>query len=137
MPVRKFYLLLLVGWALQSGAATGDTVSESRVQRLGQLEQIQAETVILEAKAARARVQKELEDNGIVATIPTASRLPSVQEIYGTGNRLVARLRWSDGSQAELAAGQRVSGTAFSITHLTAREVRVSDGTHERILPFH
>lgn len=81
---------------------------------LQRLEQIQAETVMLEAKAARTRIQRELEDSGIdtrtynlplngreLAILPRTGGLPSVKEIYGSGKQLMARLVLSDGKRAD------------------------------------
>ncbi|KOY63020.1 hypothetical protein AM629_05555 [Photorhabdus heterorhabditis] len=119
---------------------------------LHQLEQIQAETVILEAQAARARAQKELAENvseNITTTMssvtdsemhssvmPRMQQLPHIQEIYGTGNRLIARLGLPDGSWVEATTGQFIPGTAYKIKAITALEVRVSNGSNERSLPF-
>lgn len=88
---------------------------------LQRLEQIQAETVMLEVKAARARIQRELEYSGIdtltanlplngrdLAILPRAGGLPSVEEIYGSGKQLMARLLLSDGKRAELRQGEQI-----------------------------
>ncbi|WP_051690845.1 type IV pilus biogenesis protein PilP [Photorhabdus australis] len=119
---------------------------------LHQLEQIQAETVILEAQAARARAQKELAENvseNVTTTMPSITgseihssvmpriqQLPHIQEIYGTGNRLIARLGLPDGSWVEATTGQLIPGTEYKIKTITALEVRVSNGSNERSLPF-
>ncbi|EFW11167.1 type IV pilus biogenesis protein PilP, partial [Serratia symbiotica str. Tucson] len=95
---------------------------------LQRLEQIQAETVMLEAKAARARIQRELEESGIdartanlplngreLAILPRTGGLPSVEEIYGSGKQLMARLVLSDGKRAELRQGEQIPGTRFRV----------------------
>ncbi|BBI93033.1 type IV pilus biogenesis protein PilP [Serratia symbiotica] len=117
---------------------------------LQRLEQIQAETVLLEAKAARARIQRELEESGIdartanlpltgreLAILPRAGSLPSVEEIYGSGKQLMARLVLSDGKRAELRQGEQIPGTRFLIETISAREVRVADGNDKRTLAFY
>lgn len=106
---------------------------------LQRLEQIQAETVMLEAKAAHARIQRELEDSGIdartanlplngrgLAILPRAGGLPSVEEIYGSGQQLMARLVLFDGKRAELRQGEQIPGSRFLIETISAREVRVA-----------
>ncbi|HGJ5864820.1 type IV pilus biogenesis protein PilP [Arsenophonus nasoniae] len=117
---------------------------------LQRLEQIQAETVMLEAKAARARIQRELEDSGIdartaplplngreLAMLPRAGGLPSVEEIYGSGKQLMARLVLSDGKRAELRQGEQIPGTRLRVETISAREVWVADGNDKRTLAFY
>ncbi|OKP21798.1 type IV pilus biogenesis protein PilP [Serratia fonticola] len=123
---------------------------------LRRLEKIQAETVIVEAQVARAKAMKSLVDSGSSGSVPDvmagtaavavnvsqmkskAMPLPQINEIYGTGNRLIARLVLGDGSYAELTTGQQVPGTLLKITSISAREVRVSalDGAGVQSLPF-
>ncbi|PUA41488.1 type IV pilus biogenesis protein PilP [Pseudomonas protegens] len=117
-------------------------------QTLLQLEQIQAETVLLEAQAARAKAKKELEEgtsggSGLPMLESSGASLPArplgrvhVQEIYGAGNRLVARLGLPDGSQVEIVPGEAIPGTDLTVTAISARSVRVSGGEGERVLPF-
>lgn len=123
---------------------------------LRRLERIQAETVIVEAQVARAKAQKALEDSGSSVSVPDVTAgtaavavnvsqakrkvtpLPQINEIYGTGNRLIARLVLSDGTYAELTTGQQVPGTPLKVTSISAREVRVAalDGSGAQSLPF-
>ncbi|WP_048797378.1 MULTISPECIES: type IV pilus biogenesis protein PilP [Serratia] len=123
---------------------------------LRRLEKIQAETVIVEAQVARAKALKSLEDSGSSGSVPDVTTgtaavavnvsqmkskvtpLPQINEIYGAGNRLIARLALGDGSYAELTTGQQVPGTQLKITSISAREVRVSalDGAGVQSLPF-
>ncbi|MGL9751229.1 MAG: type IV pilus biogenesis protein PilP [Symbiopectobacterium sp.] len=101
---------------------------------LQRLEQIQAETVLLEAKAACTRIQRELEESGIddrianlpltgreLAILPSTGGLPSVEEIYGSGQQLMARLVLFDGKRAELRQGEQIPGTRFLIETISAR----------------
>lgn len=149
--MRHLKRLLLSGALLVACAARATLLPPVLEEHtLKRLEQIQAETVILEAKAARARVQRELEAGGIDATLPPLTMkggtmavptlgtgLPVVQEIYGTGKQLRVRLVLPDGTLTELAAGEPVPGGTLTVTAITSREVRVSDGSRERTLAFH
>ncbi|HFZ1935465.1 TPA: type IV pilus biogenesis protein PilP [Serratia marcescens] len=133
----------------------GDS-DEGKDFTLRRLEKIQAETVIVEAQVARAKAQKALEDSGSSVSVPDVTAgtaavavnvsqakskvppLPQINEIYGAGNRLIARLALSDGTYAELTTGQQVPGTQLKISSISAREVRVSalDGSGAQSLPF-
>lgn len=154
MQNRK-YTLLITAWLSAAYAekppllplpSQPPVMEEDTLQRL---EQIQADTVLLEAKAARARIQRELEDRGMdtrtahlplngreIAILQRASGLPSVEEIYGRGQQLMARLVLSDGQRAELMQGEPIPGTRFWVESISAREVRVADGHEKRTLAF-
>lgn len=139
-------VLLVAAWL--SGAAYAETPLEDYT--LQRLEQIQAETVMLEAKAARARIQRELEESGIntratdlplngreMAISPRIGGLPSVEEIYGSGKQLIARLLLSNGKRVELRPGEKIPSTRFRVKAITDREVRVADGDDKRTLTFY
>lgn len=141
-------VLFIAAWL--SGVTYAETPPVMEEYTLQRLEQIQAETVMLEAKAARARIQRELEESGIdtrtanlslnnrdLAMLPRAGGLPSVEEIYGSGKQLMARLALSDGKRAELRQGEQIPGTRFWVEVINAREVRVSDGNDKRTLAFY
>lgn len=123
-----------------------------------QVEEIQGETVIAEAKVILAKARKALSENGSMAVTETSigtsaipvsatspalsaaahNQLPQINEIYGGGKSLIARLVLSDGSYAELTEGQHIPGTKLKITSISAREVRVSgvEGGTIQSLPF-
>lgn len=129
----------------QTSMATTELSEQVKAKRdftLRQLEEIQAETVIVEAQVLRAKAIKSLGENGAVpvtgsTTIPVNAAspgvsasanntLPQINEIYGGSQRLIARLQLNDGSYAELTEGQNIPGTQLKITSISAREVRVS-----------
>lgn len=151
MQNHKYALFIAAGLSAAAYAETPPpqppVMEEYTLQRL---EQIQAETVLLEAKAARARIQRELEESGIdartanlplngreLAMLPRVGGLPSVEEIYGSGQQLMARLVLFDGKRAELRQGEQIPGTRFLVEAISAREVRVADGNDKRTLAFY
>ena len=103
---------------------------------LARLEQIQSETLILEAQAARAKAERAAggsSDDSSPApalAMSTASGLPRIAEIAGSG-RLSATLVMPDNSQVQVSAGQAISGTGLTVSRITAQSVivRRRDGT--------
>ncbi|MEQ0866964.1 type IV pilus biogenesis protein PilP [Pseudomonas aeruginosa] len=135
----------------EHAAPRGETILPAYT--LQQLEQLQAETVLLEAQAAKAKAQAALVEApgkagggegqvmGVVAgTAPTVARsgLAYVQEIYGSGARLKARILLPTGRAVELLPGDPLPGTDLTVTAITPRSVRVADadGAGEHALPF-
>lgn len=114
------------------------------VYTLQQLEQLQAETVLLEAQAAKAKAKAALTETSnktgeglVMGTAP--QRLTYVQEIYGAGARLKARILLPTGRAVELLSGDLIPGTDLKIIAITPRSVRVAgmNGVSEHALPFH
>lgn len=118
---------------------------------LQRLELIQAETVLLEAQAARAKVQRELDEvplnsNKELATnVPQTQQqifsrstysLPVVQEIYGNKKRLVAQIVTAEGGITTVSVGQIIQGTNYKVTSITSKSVQVSDGIVTQTLAF-
>lgn len=118
-------------------ASTGFTVA--------QLEQIQAQTLILEAKAQRAKAEQAAQGGGDDGGLPvsrapagaaspgagTGSALPRIAEISGNGSALRVRLVMPDGSMLQATQGQSIAGTDLTITRVTAQAVqaRRANGT--------
>ncbi|EKS6646037.1 type IV pilus biogenesis protein PilP [Enterobacter hormaechei] len=113
---------------------------------LGSLETIQAETVLFEAKVARARALGELQKSGAdtdtapffspappaatdapaVKGAATDTTPPQVVEIAGSGNTLSALLVLSNGTQVRILPGSRVPGTNYTVSRISLNEVVVS-----------
>lgn len=122
-------------------------LDDSKNLTLGRLETIQSETVVVEAQVIRAKAIKSLqESNGYSQSLPGVlpgslnssdsavpvktkqEAMPLISEIYGAGNKLIAKIVLSDGSYSEVAQNQRIPGTRYVVKRITANEVIVSSG---------
>ncbi|EEP98769.1 hypothetical protein yruck0001_7740 [Yersinia ruckeri ATCC 29473] len=118
-----------------------------RALNLGQLESIQAETVLYEAQLARAKALNELQKNGYDRSLdqpfnpapPSQDNskkevkgatkdavLPHVIEITGNGKVFTALLALGNGNQVTVQVGQRIPGTDFVVKHVSINDVVVS-----------
>lgn len=117
-----------------------------RALNLGQLESIQAETVLYEAQLARAKALNELQKNGYERVLdqpfnPAPPSLdgkadvkgaaqdavpPQIVEITGAGNGYLAVLSLSNGNQVSVQTGNRIPGTGYVVKRITLNEVVVS-----------
>lgn len=122
-------------------------LDDSKNLTLGRLETIQSETVVVEAQVIRAKAIKSLqESNGYSSSLPgvlpgslntsdsampvkaKVEAMPLISEIYGSGNKLIAKIVLSDGSYSEVTQNQRIAGTRYIVKRVTANEVIVSSG---------
>ncbi|EAO6702783.1 type IV pilus biogenesis protein PilP [Salmonella enterica] len=119
----------------------------------GQLEELQAKTLLLEAQVQAARLQKELttaETAGSGGNVPAAgpfaagmpadmgavpvqaaTRLPGrikILEVSGRGKDLQATLSFPDGRQSQVQTGSVVPGTSLKVKAITLSSVTLSDG---------
>ncbi|EII0382494.1 type IV pilus biogenesis protein PilP [Salmonella enterica] len=124
----------------------------------GQLEALQARTLLLEAKVQAARLQKELTTaeaagdggNGPAAAAgpfamnmpadvgatpvpaaPAATRAPgriAVLEVSGRGNALQATLSFPDGRRSVVKAGNTLPGSTLTVKAISLSGVTLSDG---------
>lgn len=156
-PARTGLLLsvLLSGPALS--ATTGDVLPPNVT--LGELEAAQARNLILEQKVQTARLEQQLRESQsgqstdrnylTTATQPamplmaqsapsqqatsagTEKRAGSVrlQEIYGRGTQLRARIVLPDGGVTEVVKGDQIPGTSKRVTEVTSTLVRLSDNS--------
>lgn len=118
-----------------------------RALNLGQLESIQAETVLYEAQLARAKALNELHKNGydrslaqpfnpappsednkteVKGTVQDTTP-PQIVEITGNGTGYLAVLTLSNGNQVSVQTGNRVPGTEYVVKRVTLNEVVVAD----------
>lgn len=114
---------------------------------LGQLESIQAETVLYEAQLARAKALNELQKNGYdhsldhsfnpiqpaqknrkseVKATTSDFAPPLVIEIVGNGKGYTALLSLSNGNQHSVQAGTRIPGTDYTVKNINLNEVVVT-----------
>ena len=156
-PARTGLLLsvLLSGPALS--ATTGDVLPPNVT--LGELEAAQARNLILEQKVQTARLEQQLRESQSgqstdrnylatslqpsaplmtqpvpsqpAATSDTEKRAGSVrlQEIYGRGTQLRARIMLPDGGVTEVVKGDQIPGTSKRVTEVTSTLVRLSDNS--------
>ncbi|EGC4775575.1 type IV pilus biogenesis protein PilP [Salmonella enterica] len=122
----------------------------------GQLEALQARTLLLEAQVQAARLQKELTttetagagENGPAAgsfamnvpadvgatpvqAAPAATRAPgriAVLEVSGRGNALQATLSFPDGRRSVVKAGNTLPGSTLTVKAISLSGVTLSDG---------
>ncbi|WP_263064717.1 type IV pilus biogenesis protein PilP [Dickeya dadantii] len=125
---------------------------------MGELETVQARNMLLEQQVQTARLQRQLRESQtdaattmrpIPATSPlsmpvsssmappsttqdktsTESATVKLQEIYGRGNELRARILLPRGGVTEVAAGDPVPGMNTRVQSITATAVKLSDGS--------
>ncbi|MGX5056777.1 type IV pilus biogenesis protein PilP [Enterobacter asburiae] len=125
----------------------------------GELETAQARILILEQQVQTARLEQQLResqsgqrsDRNYLATA-TQPAMPAMvqpdptqqnetagtekragtvrlQEIYGRGNQLRARIVLPDGGVTEVVKGDQIPGTAKRVTEVTSTLVRLSDNS--------
>ncbi|MFQ6245936.1 type IV pilus biogenesis protein PilP [Yersinia enterocolitica] len=143
-------LLLLVIWVGSVKATSDQTLAKTAVTSnvtVGQLESIQQKNMLLEAQLHTARLQRQLHENGrgtlpvdgnvtspwqanppIAASSPLGATL-QLEEIYGRGHVLLARLRLTAGGVVEVRQGDRLPGSPLKVTAITDSVVKLSDGT--------
>lgn len=143
-------LLLLVIWVGSVKATRDQTLAKTAVTSnvtVGQLESIQQKNMLLEAQVHTARLQRQLRENGrgvlavggnvlssdppIAGSAVSSSRGATLQleEIYGRGHVLLARLRLTAGGVVEVRQGDRLPGSSLKVTAITDSVVKLSDGT--------
>ena len=141
-------------WAADVPISTGsDNVT------IGQLEAIQSRNFLLEQQVQTARLKRQLRESEspaseIAATttplpfipsrpagatpgsVSTTTGTPSkasstvrLQEIYGRGTQLRARILLSQGGVTEVVAGDQIPGSQLHVTSVTSAAVKLSDGS--------
>lgn len=119
------------------------------------LELIQAETVLYEARALRAKAILSWQQNGNgldsplpvnmtpasgdhtqEASAPSPGALPRILEISGTGKQLRTRLLMANGTVVEAAVGQRLPGTVYSVSQISPRGVQLKSDDGKLHSPY-
>ncbi|HHL2499738.1 TPA: type IV pilus biogenesis protein PilP [Yersinia enterocolitica] len=146
-------LLLLVIWVGSVKATSDQTLAKTAVTSnvtVGQLESIQQKNMLLEAQLHTARLQRQLRENKQGALAVDGNTLPlglanspiagsavssppgttlQLEEIYGRGHLLLARIRLTAGGVVEVRQGDRLPGSSLKVTAITDSVVKLSDGT--------
>ncbi|MCX8957039.1 type IV pilus biogenesis protein PilP [Erwinia psidii] len=153
-PAGAWLLLSVMFSGPLLAAGTGDTLPPNVT--LGELEAVQARNLILEQKVQTARLEQQLRESlsspsgersaPLIVQQPTVTQpgaaqpttagstektVTSVrlQEIYGRGNQLRARILLPNGGVTEVAKGDQIPGTSRRVTEVTATAVRLSDNS--------
>ncbi|WP_426575564.1 type IV pilus biogenesis protein PilP (plasmid) [Xenorhabdus stockiae] len=122
---------------------------------LGQLESIQAETIIYEAQLERAKTLNELQKNGYDRSLdlsfdqppPIQSRpnevysqgvnqnstLPKVIEISKIGKIFTAQIAFSNGNKINVKTGNRIPGTDYIVRRININEVVITSPNNQLI----
>ncbi|KGA36293.1 hypothetical protein KU74_07470 [Pectobacterium brasiliense] len=139
----------------ESDMATEEAASSNSLVTVGQLEAVQARNLLLAAQVESAKLQRMLKESqsplplmvppgttpyqvplapvttttlaGQSATEKTGK--PVLLETYGDGKTMFARIRLVNGNVIEMAKGDRLPGTTFSISAITDSSVKLSDGS--------
>jgi type IV pilus biogenesis protein PilP len=129
-----------------SPSASFTPAEAGRALNLGQLEAIQADTVLYEAELARVKALNALQKSGderyqaqpLSPAPPALDTKPDVKgaaqnaippqivEITGTGTGYLAVLSLSNGNRVTAQTGHRIPGTDYVIKRITLNEVVVS-----------
>jgi type IV pilus biogenesis protein PilP len=132
-------MLAIPAAVMATEAGTAPVVSQNG-NTVGELERIQSDTVLYEARASRNKALLNWKQSGGTgdAVIPApvitgapapeggaraVSALPRILEIAGGGKVLRCRLKMPDGSVVEASAGQPLPGTEFHVQQVTASTV--------------
>ncbi|MGC6031345.1 type IV pilus biogenesis protein PilP [Enterobacter kobei] len=109
---------------------------------LGQLEVIQQQNILLTSQAETARLRKEIRDsesdgagNGSsgadnlpAVSTPTANGLPTTDSIVGRNGTLMATLRLTNGARVDVKAGEKITGTPWTVARITLNGVWINNG---------
>ncbi|WP_164153628.1 type IV pilus biogenesis protein PilP [Stenotrophomonas maltophilia] len=117
---RELLVLVLMLVAVNANAQDG-------APSIGELSRIQAETILLKAKAEKAKAQSELSgDTGKASAAafnePTVA--PVVSRVYGAGERLKARFLYEGGSFTDEVVGALIPGD-YRVLSITMERVIV------------
>ncbi|MCI4031502.1 type IV pilus biogenesis protein PilP [Dickeya dianthicola] len=153
----RLLILLALLYGDAQAASFSDTLPSNVTQ--GELETAQARILILEQKVQTARLEQQLResqsgqstDRNYLATsmqpsaplmtqpVPSQTAATSVtekragsvrlQEIYGRGTQLRARIVLPDGGVTEVVNGDQIPGTSKRVTEVTSTLVRLSDNS--------
>ncbi|ATZ93016.1 type IV pilus biogenesis protein PilP [Dickeya fangzhongdai] len=153
----RLLILLALLYGEAQAASFSDTLPSNVTQ--GELETAQARILILEQKVQTARLEQQLResqsgqstDRNYLATsmqpsaplmtqpVPSQTAATSVtekragsvrlQEIYGRGTQLRARIVLPDGGVTEVVNGDQIPGTSKRVTEVTSTLVRLSDNS--------
>lgn len=100
-----------------------------QAQSVGDLANVQAETLLIKAKAARAEALGKLADankqsSGEAAADTATDSLPVVRGVYGTAGKLYATFLYANGSTVDAGKGDTIPG-GYVVRSLSATRVEL------------
>lgn len=154
--ISRFWLFCIIAVFSQQSLATDSPVTPvAENVTIGQLEAIQSRNFLLEQQVQTARLTRQLRESesespvsqpvnppAAMPFIPGAEQQAAsglvprsvtgavrLQEIYGRGEHLRARVVLSQGGVTEVSAGDQVPGSKLTVKSITLNAVKLSDGT--------
>lgn len=125
---NKAIVTMFVG-ALASGFAMAEAT-------VGDLSQIQGDTIIIRAKANRAAAQQDLDAKArgsLPSYVGGDSEAPVVKAVYGAGKQLYATFLYGSGVVMDAKAGDTILG-GFKVISVAVEKVELSkDGTKVQV----
>lgn len=109
--------VLLLGLSVDGSASAMDNTAS-----IGDLETLQAQTIVLKAKLARAKVESDLKatnvsGHGVADEDASINEPPPVvSEVYGAPGDLKATFLYADGSSVPGYAGKHIAGDCFVLS---------------------
>ncbi|MDH0071209.1 type IV pilus biogenesis protein PilP [Stenotrophomonas maltophilia] len=98
---------------LMLALAAASANAQDAVPTIGELSRIQAETLLLKARAEKAKAQSELSGDaakGAVAAVVEPTIAPVVSRVYGAGDKLKARFLYEGGASTDEVVGSLIPG---------------------------
>ncbi|KTT49669.1 hypothetical protein SB11R_10030 [Pseudomonas oryzihabitans] len=145
-PYHALIVALVLGAAQRSAWAVDAPSPGPQGITVGELSQVQSQTLLLEAMVKRAEAQQKLDHPNSPANAPAAAltypaptagsepaaaeQLPVVKLVYGNGKALHATLLFSGGYDVDATAGMDLPG-GYRVTSVSLDSVVVSrNGKH-------
>lgn len=144
-------LLALMMATLPVLASPSVSTQDTHVATMGELEELQARNILLQAKVQGAQLQRQLEENqsgGVPAGTPapgtsvgytslpgeptrlvSSNTRPVVLEISGRDRQLRATLALPSGQTLVVAPGNHIPGLGQTVKTITLAGVTLSDGS--------
>ena len=107
-------------------------------QNVGELANVQAETMLVKAKAARAEAYAKLNEatkTGGEPSTGTDTGMPVVRGVYGSGERLYATFLYSNGSTVDARRGDSLPG-GFVVSGVSASRVELRRAGRTHVIGF-
>lgn len=124
-----------VALALCLLCSTGSTLASTPT--VGELGTLQADTIILKARAARAVAQRELEESGgrEAAVLPSNTQPPVVSKIYGNDQQMMATFLFEGGFSTNSRVGAVLPG-GYRVIEITSERVQLERNGRRIDVPF-
>ncbi|WP_122423040.1 type IV pilus biogenesis protein PilP [Pseudomonas viridiflava] len=150
MRVNKTLAVLLIAAVCPVVAAADESASAAASATIGDLQQVQSETVMLDAKVKRAEAKGKLRkamvetgddlqaassEDSPVETSVIVTDLPTVIGISGAAGRLFATLRYPNGTTVSAKSGDQISG-GYHVSQVGIDTVTLTRGDRRLPLQF-